>query len=102
MPRKSPYPIVLRSSEKSHLEGIARKYTLAYYMVVRAKIVLLAAEGLDNKQIGQRLDVPREVVSKWRKRFYEHRLEGLQDWPRVGRPRVFSPSGGGSGKGTGL
>jgi hypothetical protein len=102
MPRKSLYPILLTASEKSQLEAVARKYTLSYYIVVRAKIVLLAAQGLDNKEIGQRLDVPREVVSKWRKRFYEQRLEGLRDRPRLGRPRIFSPSGGGSGKGTGL
>ncbi len=43
MPRKSPYTILLTESEKSQLEAMARKYTLAYYMVVRAKIVLLAA-----------------------------------------------------------
>jgi hypothetical protein len=102
MPRKSPYTILLTESEKSQLEAIARKYTLAYYMVVRAKIVLLAARGLNNKQIGQRLDVPREVVSKWRKRFYEQRLHGLQDQPRRGRPCVFSPSDGGTSKGVGL
>lgn len=102
MPRESPYPILLTASEKLQLEAVARKYTLSYYIVVRAKIVLLAAQGLDNKEIGQRLDVPREVVSKWRKRFYEQRLGGLQDRTRLGRPRVFSPSGGGSGKGTGL
>lgn len=102
MPMKSPYTILLTASEKLQLEAVARKYTLSYYIVVRAKIVLFAAQGLDNKEIGQRLDVPREVVSKWRKRFYEQRLGGLQDHPRLGRPRVFSPSGGGSGKGTGL
>jgi transposase len=102
MPRKSPYTILLTESEKFQLEAMARKYTLAYYMVVRAKIVLLAAQGLNNKQIGQRLDVPREVVSKWRKRFYEQRLEGLQDQPRRGRPSVFSPSDGGANKGIGL
>ena len=102
MPRKSPYTILLTESEKSQLEVMARKYTLAYYIVVRAKIVLLAAQGLNNKQIGQRLDVPREVVSKWRKRFYEQRLQGLQDQPRRGRPCVFSPSDGGASKGVGL
>jgi transposase len=64
--------------------------------VVRAKIVLLAAEGLENKEIGQRLDMPRPVVSKWRKRFFEERLAGL------GRPTAFSPSGRRSGEGAGL
>ncbi len=45
MPKKSPYTILLTESEKSKLEAMARKYTLAYYMVVRAKIVLLAAHN---------------------------------------------------------
>lgn len=95
MPRQSPYPIVLTPSEREKLERFARKYTLAHYSVMRAKLVLLAAEGLSNKDIGQRLDLPREVVSKWRRRFFDDRLEGLEDRPRPGRPRCFSPSGGG-------
>jgi transposase len=42
--------------------------------VVRARIVLMAADGLRNDEIAARLDTPRQVVSKWRKRFYEQRL----------------------------
>ena len=71
---------------------MARRYTSAYYSVVRAKIVLLAAQGLANDEIAHRLDLPRQVVSKWRKRFFEEGLPGLEDRPRRGRPRVFSPS----------
>jgi transposase len=59
---------------------------------VRAKIVLLAAEGLENTAIGQRLDMPRPVVSKWRHRFYRDRLAGLEERPRGGRPSTFSPN----------
>lgn len=69
----------------------AQKYTSSYCEVVRAKIVLLAAEGLENKEIGARLDLPRQIVSKWRKRFFEQRLDGLQDQPGRGRSRDFSP-----------
>jgi transposase len=58
---------------------------------VRAKIVLMAAEGLDNDDIAQRLDTRREIVSKWRKRFFEQGLVGLDERPRGGRPPVFSP-----------
>ena len=53
--------------------------------MVRAKVVLLAAEGFDNKEIGERLDMPRPVVSKWRKRFFRERLDGLEDRSRRGR-----------------
>jgi DNA-binding CsgD family transcriptional regulator len=100
MPRKSPYKIVLTRVEKEELELIARKYTSAYYRVVRAKIVLYTAQGFDNDEIGRRLNLPRQIVSKWRKRFFEHRLEGLEDEPRQGRPPVFFPSGSGPGKGS--
>ena len=99
MPRKSPYGIVLTKKEKEELESLTRKYTSAYYRVVRAKIVLLASQGIENDEIGRRLDMPRQIVCKWRKRFFERRLEGLEDEPRQGRPPVFFPSGGGPGKG---
>ena len=91
MPKKSPYTVLLTSDEKKQLQAIARKYTSQYRDVMRAKIVLLAAKGLSNKDIGQRLDLPRQIVSKWRKRFFEQRLAGLQERPRRGRPSVFSP-----------
>ncbi len=91
MPRRSPYRIVLAQSEKEELEAITRKYTSPYRDVIRAKIVLLAAQGLENKQIGERLDVPRQIVSKWRKRFFEKRLAGLEERSRRGRPPAFSP-----------
>jgi transposase len=91
MPRRSPYRIVLTQEERKTLETVARKYTSSYCRVMRAKIALLAAEGLDNKQIGARLDLPRQIVSKWRKRFFEERLGGLEERSRRGRPRLFSP-----------
>ena len=93
MPRSSPYVISLTPEERSVLEARARRYTLSYRDVVRAKVVLLAAEGLENKEIGERLDMPRPVVSKWRKRFFRERLDGLEDRSRRGRPPAFSPSG---------
>lgn len=91
MPRTSPYGIVLAREERAGLEKAARAYTSSYRDVVRAKVVLLAASGLENKQIGERLDLPRQVVSKWRKRFFEERLAGLQDQPRRGRSPAFPP-----------
>ena len=91
MPRHSPYYIRLNSTEQSVLETIARKYTSPYYQVVRAKVILLAAQGLDNDQIGSQVSLPRQIVSKWRKRFFEERLAGLDNLPRSGRPPRFSP-----------
>ena len=94
MPRKSPYEIALSGTEKTELNRMARKYTLAYFQVQRAKIILLAARGLANNEIAKRLDTRREVVSFWRKRFFEQRLAGLVDRDRPGRPRVFPPRSG--------
>jgi len=91
MPRKSPYVLRLTSEQRQELEARSRQYTLPYRDVVRAKIVLLAAAGLDNDEIAARLDTRREVVSKWRKRFFEDGLAGLEERPRGGRPPVFSP-----------
>jgi transposase len=53
---------------------------------VRAKIVLYAVESLRNDQIAARLDTPRQIVSKWRKRFFEEGLAGLEERSRGGRP----------------
>jgi len=91
MPKKSPYSVTLTTHEKKYLQEMERKYTSPYYQVVRAKVVLLASQGLENKEIGKQLDLPRQIVSKWRKRFFEQRLAGLQDLPRQGRPCHFSP-----------
>lgn len=91
MPRRSPYQIVLSHAETRELERISRRYTAPYYQVIRAKVVLLAAQGLDNKSIGLKLDIPRQVASRWRKRFFDQRLLGLQDRARPGRPSVFPP-----------
>jgi transposase len=70
---------------------MARKYTSPYFMVVRAKAILLAAQGLGNDQIADRISLPRQIISKWRKRFFEERLDGLENLPRPGRPPVFPP-----------
>ena len=91
MPRKSPYNVTLSPEQRLELEGRARRYTLPYRDVVRAKIVLMAAAGLDNDEIAARLDTRREIVSKWRKRFFEQGLPGLEERPRGGRPPAFSP-----------
>lgn len=91
MPRVSPYSIVLTDDERRDLEAMARCYTSPYCEVVRARIVLYAADGKGNDEIAARLDTPRQVVSKWRKRFFVQRLPGLADLPRGGRPPDFSP-----------
>jgi DNA-binding NarL/FixJ family response regulator len=91
MPRESPYRIVLTEEERGELSKRAKKYTLPYFSVSRAKMILLAAQGLSNDEIANRLDTPRKVVSMWRKRFFEERVLGLDERPRPGRPPIFPP-----------
>lgn len=66
---------------------------------MRARIVLMAADDLENKEIAQRLSVPFQIVSKWRKRFFEEGMAGLVDRDRSGRNPVFPPRRGGRGQG---
>ena len=94
MPRASPFMMELTTHEQRELESRIRKYTSPYRDVIRAKIVLLAAQGLSNEVIASRLDTPRQIVSKWRKRFCLGRLPGLEEEPRGGRPARFSPQPG--------
>jgi Winged helix-turn helix len=94
MPRSSPYRIKLSKAEAEELSRRAAKYTLPYFQVLRAKIVLLAAQDWGNYEIAARLDTRREIVSMWRKRFFEERLAGLDERPRPGRPRAFPPRTG--------
>ena len=97
MPRNSPFSIVLTQDEERELRHRAAKYTLPYFQVFRARIVLLAAQNLPNDFIAARLDTRREVVSQWRKRFFYARLGGLEELPRPGRPRAFPPRTGRAG-----
>jgi Winged helix-turn helix len=93
MPRQSPYTIELSDEERQLLEARGRKYTLPYRDVMRAQMILLATQGLRNDEIAGRLNTRREVVSEWRKRFFEHGLAGLEERPRRGRPPAFPPGG---------
>ena len=91
MPRKSPFIIRLSDEEHSELVRRSRQYTSPYRDVIRARIVLLASQGLANDIIAARLDTPRHIVSKWRRRFYAERLPRLEEQPRGGRPARFPP-----------
>src|SRR5882672_2965838 len=73
MPRKSPFTIALMNVERTELLARSRRYTSLYRDVIRAKIVLMAEQGLDNDAIAARLDTARQIVSKWRQRFHVQR-----------------------------
>jgi len=87
---RPPVRLELTNEERSALEAYARRTTVAYSIGLRARIVLLAAEGLPAHEICSRLGCSRSIVSKWRNRFRDLRLDGLYDAPRTGAPRTVS------------
>src|SRR5215213_346620 len=98
MSRRSPFVIALSIEDRRKLEALVRRRTAQQRMVLRARIVLAAADGEENATIAGRLGVALNTVIKWRKRFFEEGMGGLTDRRRSGRPRTFSPSGGGRGQ----
>jgi transposase/AraC-like DNA-binding protein len=77
----------LTPEEQIQLSSLASSRTLPHALVARAKLVLWSAQGESNSQIARRLRCTNATVGKWRQRFVEHRLAGLYDELRPGRPR---------------
>jgi transposase len=90
MPPNVAVAIELTVEERAQLEAWTRRRTSAQALAQRARIVLLAADGLKNTEIGERLGIKRSTAATWRTRFAEHRLDGLTDEPRPGQPRRIS------------
>lgn len=84
--------ISLSEVERDSLERLARGRRVPVRVAFRACVVLLAAEGLENLAIAERLDTTPRAVGKWRSRYVSKGLEGiLKDAPRGGRPTVTTP-----------
>ena len=90
MPPNVAVGIELSDEERAQLEAWTRRRTSAQALAQRSRIVLLAAEGLKNTEIAERLAISRSTAAIWRARFAEHRLDGLLDEPRPGRPRTIT------------
>jgi len=90
MPISTAVEIELSDDERSQLEAWSRRHTSAQALAQRSRVVLLAAEGLRNIEIAQRLGVHRTMVTRWRNRFARYRLDGLTDEPRPGQPRKIT------------
>src|SRR3954464_13101603 len=90
MPVPAAVAIELSGDERAVLESWVRRRTSAQALALRSRIVLAAADGLTNLQIAERVGVSRPTVTKWRNRFAEHRLDGLSDERRPGRPRTIT------------
>lgn len=82
--------INLTEEERRVLNGYVRRHTTAQALALRARIVLRCAEGGENTTIARELKLARGTVTRWRLRFAELRLQGLQDEPRPGAPRRIS------------
>jgi hypothetical protein len=102
MAGRSGYVIELSGEERAELERRVACYTLPHKVVVRAKMILYAADGQPTAEIARRLETAPRVVGRWRKRFFEERLAGLEDRERAGRPRRFPPGAGCVGEGARL
>ena len=87
MARGPAAKIILGDGERSELEMRVRRRKIARADAVRAKIVLLAADGMSNCAIADQLGVSRLTAGLWRKRFAKERFDGLDDEPRCGAPR---------------
>jgi transposase len=77
----------ISEAERAELTSLAARRNTAQALALRARIVLGCAAGEQNKAVAARLEVCENTVGKWRRRFAEHRLDGLRDEPRSGTPR---------------
>jgi transposase len=91
---RTPIRIELTRAERAELEQRSRGLRAAHRDVIRARIILLVAEGRTVSSIARQVGKQRRIVRKWAERFSKKRIEGLSDKAGRGRVPVFSPSGG--------
>ena len=84
--------IELSIEEKKVLESWVSSWKSEQRMAFRARIILAAASGVENKDIARQLATRQATVSKWRTRFARDRIPGLEDSPRPGRSRIYDRS----------
>jgi len=82
-------PLELSQAERRELMSLASRRKTALAQALRARIVLACAQGGQNKAVAAELGLDRQTVGKWRRRFVEHRIDGLHDDPRSGTPRTI-------------
>jgi len=93
MPVPIAPPVTLADDEQSRLESLVRAHSTPQTLAFRCRLILRAAasDRPSNLQVASELHCNRHTVGRWRNRYLEHGLNGLQDVPRPGRPRRFSP-----------
>ena len=88
----SPYPLELSAAERAELDAMAHSRTVAAGLVQRARVILAIADGEPYGILSPRLELSSTTLTRWRKRFEQHRLAGLADAPRSGRGDRVSPA----------
>lgn len=83
-------PLILREEDRSQLKATASSRSMPHSLVVRARLVLMAADGVSNTVIAQKLGLSRLSVGLWRQRYIAYGIQGLNDELRPGRPRTIS------------
>jgi len=89
MPRQA-VAVVLTAEKHTALERLASSRTESYRTVQRARLILLATDGMPNVQITKEVGLSRTMVVQWRQRFVRERMAGLTDRPRSGRPQAYT------------
>ncbi|MEA2567173.1 MAG: hypothetical protein QOD49_2350 [Actinomycetota bacterium] len=89
MSRVPPLPVNVE--EREELQRLVRAHTTPQRLVKRAKVILMAGDGVPNHQISMAVGMGEAYVAKWRQRFEAKRMDGLADDPRPGRPRIYGP-----------
>lgn len=83
-------PLTVTADEREVLVRWSRRPKAPHSIAQRARIVLLAADGMTNVAVADKVGINQATVVKWRKRFITRRLDGLVDEPRPGAPRTIS------------
>lgn len=94
MPVPMAPSVTLTGDEHARLASLVRAHSTPQALALRCRLILRAAapDRPSNLQVATELPCDRHTVGRWRTRYLEHGLSGLQDAPRAGRPRRFSPS----------
>lgn len=88
---RSTRVVALSADERAALEALTRRTTVAAGLVRRARMVVLAADGMPLDRIARVVGADRTIVRAWLDRYRAGGLAALQDRPRSGRPRTFPP-----------
>lgn len=82
-------PLALSEDQLQQLQSIAQSRSRSHAIVQRCQIILACAAGETNTAIARRMGLTGMTVGKWRKRYLEHGIDGLDDELRPGRPRTY-------------